>query len=216
MAQSGKAGRLQMMQQATEAQEARVREEERQARLKTGAQAINKIFDESGINNAFGGFNDAFYDNYTQAQNDYYLPDVQRQYDKARENLTFDLARAGLGSSSVAGDQVADLLYQNQNNVAAVRAKSDAGTADLRQRVAQEKANALSQLYATEDPTMASNNALASAKAVSNSKPELNPLGDIFKLAVIGGGQFASAYGNPYNGVGSNQTRKAGRDYPNG
>lgn len=160
-----------------------------------------------------GGFGEDFYNKFRQAQTDYYLPDVARQYGKAKDDLTFNLARAGTLNSSVAGDQLADLVYQNTNNVASVKAKADASTADLRQRVAQEKQNAISQLYATEDPSMAANDALARTRTISEVTPELSPLGDLFKLAAIGGGTFASASGSPYNRVTSGQTGNAGNWY---
>lgn len=146
-----------------------------------------------------GGIGDDFYNKFRQAQTDYYLPDVERQFGKAKDQLTYNLARAGTSQSSIAGEQLADLIYQNQNNVASVNAKADAATADLRKRVASEKSAALSQLYATEDPSLAANEALSRVRTINDVSPELNPLGDIFKLAAIGGGQFASSYGDPYN-----------------
>lgn len=148
-----------------------------------------------------GGFGDDFYNKFRQSQLDYYLPDVDRQFGKAKEQLTYDLARAGTSQSSIAGDQLADLIYQNQNNVASVNAKADASTADLRKRVAADKSAAISQLYATEDPTMAANEALSRVRTIQDVSPELNPLGDIFKIAAIGGGNFASTYNDPYRNL---------------
>ena len=138
-----------------------------------------------------GGFDDEFYDKFKQSILDYYMPQVEDQYGKAKDQTTYGLARAGTLQSSAATDEAARLAKENDLNRANVVSQADTGAAGLRQRVAQEQAKAESTLYATEDPDVATNQALAAVKDVSVAQPELSPLGQIFQTALIGG---ANAY----------------------
>ena len=105
---------------------------------------------------------------------DFYDPQVMDQYGEAKDEATFRLARAGTLNSSAAADVTADLAKQNTLNRADVQAKADAGAADLRSRVASEQAKAESQLYATENPDVATNQALAAVKNIWLAEPELH------------------------------------------
>ena len=78
------------------AQEARDKENERQARLNQGKGAIDTIF---GTEN----FGDDFYENYRKAGLDYTMPQLQSQYADAKRTSESDLARAGLLRSGAAG-----------------------------------------------------------------------------------------------------------------
>lgn len=138
-----------------------------------------------------GGFDDAFYDKFKQSILDYYMPQVEDQYGKAKDQTTYGLARAGTLQSSAATDEAARLAKENDLNRANVVSQADTGAAGLKSRVAQEQAKATSTLYATEDPDVATNQALAAVKDVSVAQPELTPLGQVFQTALIGG---ANAY----------------------
>ena len=81
-------------------------------------------------------------------------------------------------------------------NRADVLTKADTGAADLRTRVAAERAKAESQLYATEDPTTAVNQALSAVKNISLAQPEMSPLADVFKVAALGGANAMTGYQN--------------------
>lgn len=145
-----------------------------------------------------GGFDDSFYDKFKQSILDYYMPQVEDQYGKAKEQTTYGLARAGTLQSSAATDEAARLAKENKLNRANVVSQADTGAADLRSRVAQEKAKAESTLYATEDPDVAANQALAAVKDVSVAQPELSPLGQIFQTALIGGANAYTGARNQY------------------
>ena len=134
-----------------------------------------------------GGFDDAFYNKYKQAVLDYYMPQVSDQYGKAKDELTYRLSRAGTLRSSAANTQVADLSKQNDINKAGVYNQADTAEGDLRTQVASEKAKATSQLYATEDPDVAANQATEAVRNISLSQPNLSPLSQIFNVASIGG-----------------------------
>jgi len=152
-----------------------------------------------------GGFDDSFYDKFKQSILDYYMPQVEDQYGKAKDQTTYGLARAGTLQSSAATDEAARLAKENELNRANVVSQADTGAAGLRSRVAQERAKAESTLYATEDPDVATNQALAAVKDVSVAQPELTPLGQVFQTALIGG---ANAYTGARNQNLINQYKK--------
>jgi hypothetical protein len=176
-----------VQQQQQEAADTRAKEAARQARLTQGVNAINS---------AFSGFGDDYYNKYRQGVLDYYTPQVGDQYTKAKDKLTYDLARAGTLDSTMAATQQADLDKQNKLNMADIYNKADTGAANVRSRVATEKANATNQLYATEDPDVAANQATAAVRNISLDQPQLTALGDIFKTALVGGANAMTGYKN--------------------
>jgi hypothetical protein len=154
-------------------------EADRQARLAQGTQSINDIFNSAN-------FNDDFYNKYNQAALDYTEPQLATQYQQATNKLTYDLARAGTLRSSAAGTAQGLLSQQNLADDAALRAQADQGTATLRQNIANEKQQAINQLYSTEDPTIASNTAAGMVAQSQISTPNLNPLGAMFTPLTVG------------------------------
>lgn len=159
-----------------------------------------------------GGFGDDFYNKYRDATLAYYEPELAKQYEKARSNLTYDHARAGTLQSSMAGENLADLLYQNTNNTAMIRSKADAATGQLKTSVAGQKAAALGQLYATEDPGIAANVATNSVRNLQSTTPEFEPMGQLFNNAVVGATNYAGAYNDYQNwGSPSGNSRGSGR-----
>lgn len=137
-----------------------------------------------------GGIGSDFFNKFKQGILDYYMPDVKTKYGDARDELTYRLARAGTLRSSVAADETADLAKQNMERQAEVRSKADQAAADLKTRTAAEKAKAESQLYATENPDVAANQATAAIRNITAETPTLTPLGEIFDLASIGGAGY--------------------------
>jgi hypothetical protein len=181
-----------------QAQEAKDKENKRQARLDQGKGAIDSLF---GADN----FGDPFYDKYQKAELDYSMPQLEDQYSQAKTGLTYDLARAGLLRSSAAGYAQGLLEKQMGVNTAGVRAKADTDTAALRQSIASQQQQAYNQLYATEDPTVAANTAATSVGNAQLTQPNLTPLADAFKPIAIGlGSALAPVYGaqqaNNYTG----------------
>jgi hypothetical protein len=153
-----------------------------------------------------GGIGDEFYNKFKQGILDYYMPQVTDQYGDAKNELTYRLARAGTLRSSAATGEVADLAKQNTLNEAKVRSQADTAAADLKSRVASERAKAESQLYATENPEVAANQATAAIRNITAETPELSPLGQIFNIAAIGGANYLKG---AMNQSGINKVRQA-------
>jgi len=143
-----------------------------------------------------GGFDDAFYNKYKQAVLDYYTPQVDKQYKDAKNELTYRLARSGNIRSSAANTETANLSQQNDLNLAGVRNQADTAAGDLRSQVATERAKATSQLYATEDPEVAANQALSAVSNISLQQPDLSPLTSLFNVATVGGANLLKGYQN--------------------
>jgi hypothetical protein len=172
-----------------QAQEAKQKENKRQARLDQGKGAIDTLF---GPDN----FGDPFFNKYTKAELDYTLPQLTDQYEQAKTGMTYDLARAGTLRSTAAGYAQGLLEKQNAVNEAGVRAKADTDTAALRASIASQQQQAYNQLYATEDPTVAANTAATSVANAQLTQPNTGALGDLFKPIAIGlGSALAPVYG---------------------
>lgn len=212
---SNRQARLAMMEQQRAADEARAKEDQRADRLKTGVDTIMKAFDANKTaDGAFGGFDDAYYDKYRQAQLDYYMPELNKQYKQAQDQLVFAQARAGTLNSSMANQNNADLIEQNALNKANIISKADNATGVLRQNVQAQKSALLNQLYATENPEIAANLATNSVKTLQNATPTLDSIGDLFKNTAVGIGSGYGTYTDNrlWQNVTANLPQSAGAD----
>jgi hypothetical protein len=134
-----------------------------------------------------------------QYETDYlgnFLPQVATQFKDARDDTTYQLADAGTLQSSMAGDELAKLIEQNKINEADVRNKATSAVGDLKGRLAKEEAAAEAQLYSTEDPETAAANALHAVTNITAEDAPNTMLGDIFKVAAIGGANYLKGGAN--------------------
>jgi hypothetical protein len=156
-----------------------------------------------------GGFNDDFYGKYKQSVLDYYKPEVQRQYDNARSDLTFSLARTGNLNSSAAGQKQGALEYEKAIQDSNVINNADQQTSQLKSQVAGQKKSLIDQLYSTEDPTLAANLAQSSANGLQLQTPTLTPAAALFSPMLSAVGGAINSYTSPYGqgGGGSGITR---------
>jgi hypothetical protein len=186
---SGPSNNQAVMLQMQQAEEAKQKENLRQARLNQGKSAIDQIFGNEN-------FGDPFYNKYRDASLNYTLPQLQSQFGDAKRTAEADLARAGLLRSGAAGFVQNKLTEQQAVNEAGLRAKADTDTAALRQSIAAQQQQAYNQLYATEDPTVAANTASSSAANAQLQQPNVSALGDMFKPIAIGlGSAIAPVFG---------------------
>lgn len=155
-----------------EAKAARKAEEERQERIKTGTQRINKTFN--------GQFNDAYYRGVGDAYSEYATPQLQTQHSDARQQMIYDLSRTGKIDSSTSATQQAKLQdqYNQRNREIADKALAQQNAA--RGSVEDARAALISQLNATGDAQGAINAATARAAALSRPAVANEPLADLF------------------------------------
>ena len=190
------------MQQAAEAKQ---REAERKARLEQGKTQIDEIF-------AGGGFDQAFYDKYKNAELANAQQQLDAQYDKGVLKNRYDLARAGLSRSSAANTAKADLAAQKSFQETGFQTAADQNVANLKSGIQGQQQSAYNQLYGTEDPALAANVATSSVKQSMAATPNLQPLGELFKPLVIGsisaGQSLLDNYYANSGGLGTNNPRQ--------
>jgi hypothetical protein len=156
-----------------------------------------KIYTGGDPSTTTGGFDDNFYNNFTNAQLNYYMPAEDRQYTQAETNLDYGLARAGTLNSSIADTQLANLTYQDTLNKAQIQSTADTATGQLRDTVASDKNSAINQLYSTENPSTAASTAAGLVGNVQLTTPQLNPVGQLFTPIAVGTGNAIAGYTNP-------------------
>jgi hypothetical protein len=238
-----------------QAQEARLREDQRVLRVRAGQEQINRLFDkgetftQGGTENAnnlilnpadprfvgmsvpdvqaylktpFGmttrqdnvfvpqgtqpgegtwaktttAFDDAFYDQRRQAGLGYYVPQLAQQFQTAREQMGYALARAGLSRSTVAGEKFNKLQGDYDIENAGIASKVETDVNGLRTQVEDARSGLLTSLAATSDPESTATQALGRAQVLASAPVNYSPLGDIFAgiTGTIGAG--VSGYQN--------------------
>lgn len=149
----------------------RKQEAERQARIARGTQAIDA---------QFAGFDDKFYNRRAQDYENYAAPQIGQQYTRTGNSLTYQLARAGLRNSSVAGQKRAALDLENAQQLRNVADTGRAQANELRQEVEGQRSNIVSQLNASADPGQAGSAALRTAQAYQQPT-SFTPIGNAFE-----------------------------------
>ncbi len=177
------------------AAQARADEAARQARIKQGVESIDKNF---------GGFDKNFYDSRARAYTNYANPQLSDQYANTQRNLTYNLARQGLTSSSEASRNVGELQRQYNDARAQIAAKGMDAANDARQNIEQNRSELISQLYTTSDPTAAANAALNRASILSQQQ-SFSPLGQLFAntTGLLGNAATAGYYDRNAPGLGA-------------
>jgi len=135
-------------------------------------------------------FDDRFYNERRQAYIDNYTPQLTDQFAKARNDMSFALARAGITRSSAAADQVGRLNAADAVQSATVASQAEGQVSALRSKVADSRANLVSQLQASADPGGTANLALARTQSLAAEPVTYSPLGDVFAGLSSGVGNF--------------------------
>jgi hypothetical protein len=177
MCTSPKGSNAAQQQAQAEAAEARAREEQRQERIRTGRGKIDE---------AYAGFNDAYFDQFRKTALDAALPQVQQQAGDARQDLVYALERAGTRNSSIAGDRASALERDVALREGEARGAADTAAQQLRTKVTDSRAAAERDLMLTEDPTRASNDALARTATLRAETPAPSMVGPLFEGAALG------------------------------
>lgn len=178
-----------------QAQQTVAREEKRAVNLTDGSNRINASFDS---------FRPEYFQGVEDNVKTLGTSDLNKQFAKARESLMFALARSGMLSSSVANQGAVDLATQNNEGAAKIDLQAKDASTRIRSSVEQERAGAISQLYATENPDLAANTANARSALILQDKPQYNPLGDIFAGVVGAYDQYKKGQGTGTSALSDN------------
>jgi hypothetical protein len=139
------------------------------------------------------GIGSGFYDDFNQSILDYYMPEVESQFEDATSQNLFDLGRRGTLRSSLAADRAGELTEERALADAQVRTNAENQTAGLRKQISDAEQNAIAMLQATEDPTSAANSALTEVNAIQSQAPDFSPLGDLFTASALGYQRYVDA-----------------------
>jgi hypothetical protein len=161
------------------AQIARAEEAKRQARIAEG---------QTGIDTAFTGFNDEFYDKYNNDYTGYYAPQLDDQYSDAVKRLTLQLAQSGNLTGSVGATQLSDLQKHYDQQKLAITNQGQSAVQALRSNIDNKKSQLYADNRAAGDPGAASAAAASAAQFLQPTAPS-SPLANVF-------GDFFSNLGN--------------------
>jgi hypothetical protein len=140
-------------------------------------QAINQ--GTSQINNAFAGFTPDFYSNYAKSYTDFAQPQLEQQYEGARNQIGFNLANRNLLNSGTSQKQWSDLataMGQAQQNVVDTGQQQ---AQQLQRQVESAKSSEIGTLYQSADPAGAAASATSTAASFA-APPTFAPLANSF------------------------------------
>lgn len=185
------------------AEEARQREAQRQARLAQG---------RGNIDTAFSGFDDPYYAGRSQAYSDFALPQLEEQFGAQKKKLIYALSRGGLLNSSSAAQKNRDLQGEYDRGRQMITSRAEQYGTDARRDVANSRAQLLSILSSTEDPTTVANEAARQA-ATLRAQPSFDPLGNLFTdiAGTLDKNAKAATAGTLFSGGGLFQDGSGGR-----
>lgn len=158
------------------AAQARADEAARQARVN---EAIGRV------NSTFGQFDDSFFAQRQDAHRAYYIPQLERQFGEARQNLAFSLADRGLTRSSAAAKSLADLEREYALRRQEVTDEAASYAQRTRADIEGARGNLINLASSTGDSATVGNSAVNEA-ARFTAAPSFSPLGQIFQNAGAG------------------------------
>lgn len=169
-------------------------EQERERRIREGMTQIDSVMSK---------FDDKFYGQLRQAQLDTMLPSVRDQFDRAREQLTYALARGGQLNSSVAAQRMARLTRDRDLTLSKVDSAAEQAVKQQKRDVESEREALIMQLQATADPMNTANQARMRAESLSIGQP-MADVGILFQNATAG---LAAAMRPTYDSYGMPSSR---------
>jgi hypothetical protein len=177
---------------SNEAEKARKEEERRQQEIREGTRKVNSVFDSQ--------FTDDYFNTQRQNYIDYANPQLEDQYGKAQEELTYALARAGNLDSSMRGQKVGELQQLYDLNKQKVADDAHAYSNQAKGNVEDARSNLITTLNATGDAKGAANSAISRA-AVLSQPAAYSPLTELFtNFTAALGTQAALEKANYYSG----------------
>lgn len=161
-------------------------EAERQATIEEGTEQINDLFDSQ--------FDDDYYDNQIQSYLDYANPQLQDQYDDAKEQLIYALDRSGTTNSSAYASKLAELQKAYATNQRTLNNTAQDYSNDAQDSVEAARSDLISQLNSTADLTGTIDSANSRAAAL-NATPAYSALGQMFStfLSTLNGYNSSSS-----------------------
>lgn len=183
----------QKMPQDNSAAEARQQEQERQDRIRAG---------QGQIDAAFAQYDEPFYSTASQNYLDYYNPQLDDQYDKARRDVAFGLARSGLSESTAAADKYAELDKAKGTAAQQIAGGASDYAQGLRNKVESSKSSLYDLNTSAADPTAISSRLSAATQDLS-APTTFSPLGEVFASFLNQGANALNFAGRGYDVLGA-------------
>lgn len=170
-------------------------EDQRKAAIASGRAAVDT---------SLGAFDDNYFSNIAKTVQDYYSPQIDKQFGDANEQLTYDIARKGQLKSQSAIERKAELQGKYDLERANIGTKAANAAQQARDSVQSTK-NVLYGLAENSADPAAVNTQLGSETARLRAyQPDLTPLGQVFSdyvtPAINSVGLGLSAEANGYKG----------------
>ena len=154
-----------------EAAQARMDEMARQQDIRVGTSKIDNIFAKN--------FGEDFFKGRREAYQNYATPQLEDQYGKAGQELTFSLARNGLLDSSARAQKEGELQKLYDLNRQGITDQAISQESRSRNAVEDARSGLVTMLNATGDAQGAANSALARSAALSQPQA-FSPLTNLF------------------------------------
>lgn len=151
-----------------------------------------------------------FLDQRRSAMEGVHLPQLDTKYEQKKDDITFALARAGLGTSTAAGQKQADLSEAFALERGKIFSDIQGNISGATSKMQDQRAALEAQLRASGDASAATNAALARTLSFSKEQDTINPLGNIFMGLAQGIGSAKNGYGT---GQVNNITQPLGVNY---
>ena len=152
------------------------------AQAAAAAEAKRKKAIEEGrlrIDQEFSKFDPAYFQQIGDAYNSYYLPQLSDQYEDARKNLTFGLARKGILASSAATDELGKARTEFDRQRVRIGSQAQDRVSQAKADVEQNRSDLYALNEAAADPN-ATQTMAASRAASIQPQQGLSPLENVF------------------------------------
>lgn len=154
------------------------------------------------IDEAFGQFNDPYYQGVEKSYTDYYNPQVDSQYEDAQRKLKLNLARTGNLNSGSGARQLGDLTRAYTDQRTAISGQAIDQANKQRGTVEQTKGELYNQNTSAADPAAAA--ASAAARVGTLSSPQsFSPLSALFASFFDNAATNVAAESRGYPGYGT-------------
>lgn len=160
-------------------------EQERRAAEQAAARQAAIIGANTAIDNVASGYNDDYFTNFANDYLAYYTPALESQYEEARKQAAFDLARRGISDSSAAAGLYGKLTEREAQERARLQQDATSQAQALRQNINNQFSTLRQQAVASGG--VGDYEKLAAEAVAGVSPPERQPLGDVFAELLANG-----------------------------
>lgn len=162
------------------AEVARQQAVEREGKITQGRASIDK---------QFGIFDPQYFQNFQNAYTENYNPQVDKQFNEARQAMKYNLARGGMLDSTAGQKSFGDLVTSYNDARRDVASQAVDATNKLRSDIDSAKGDLYAQNSASADPSLSSIQAVSRAGSLQ-SPASYSPLGDLFSGAANAGASY--------------------------